>query len=81
MTQYYFGEQTAKTLSDLNASIFAASQAFGLIIGPIFGTFSDHYYGFRFTSDIMASITISSVFLYLFVGGGLVAMFNPMKKL
>lgn len=43
MTQEYFGQEKAKTLSDMNASIFAASQAFGLIIGPIFGTYSDHY--------------------------------------
>ena len=80
MTVEYFGETTAKSLSDLNASVFAASQAFGLIIGPIFGTFSNHYYGFRFTSDIMGTITVMSVFLYLAVGGGMEAMLNPLKK-
>jgi len=70
MTQEYFGKETAKSLSDMNASIFAASQAFGLIIGPVFGTYSDHYYGFRSTSDIMACITIISTLMYLFIGNG-----------
>lgn len=79
MTVHYFGEEKARSLSDMNASIFAASQAFGLILGPIFGTYSDHYYGFRFTSDIMSVITMSSVFFYLFIGGGFAAMLNPMK--
>jgi hypothetical protein len=71
MTVHYFGDKKAKALSDMNASIFAASQAFGLILGPIFGTYSNHYYHFRFTSDIMAAITIISAMLYLFLGGGL----------
>lgn len=77
MTVHYFGEKKAKELSDLNASIFAASQAFGLIIGPIFGTYCSHYYGFRFLSDVMSCITMVSVLLYLFFGGGIYAMFNP----
>jgi MFS family permease len=64
----------------LNASVFAASQAFGLILGPIFGTYSNHYYGFRFTSDIMSVITVLSVFAYLVIGNGFHAMMNPLKK-
>lgn len=80
MTIHYFGEEKAKQLSDLNASIFAASQAFGLIIGPIFGTYANHYYGFRFVSDIMAGITLLSALLYLLFGGGLNAMMSPLVK-
>lgn len=80
MTVHYFGEEKAKQLSDMNASIFAASQAFGLIIGPVFGTYANHYYGFRFVSDIMAAITLFSALLYLCFGGGFSAMVNPVLK-
>ena len=81
MTVEYFGAEKAKSLSDLNASIFTASQAFGLILGPIFGTYSAHYQGFRATSDIMACMTCISVFMYLFIGSGFNAMLNPWKKI
>jgi len=81
MTVEYFGAEKAKSLSDLNASIFTASQAFGLILGPIFGTYSAHYQGFRATSDIMACMTCISVFMYLFIGNGFNAMLNPWKKI
>lgn len=50
--------------------MFNAFLGVGQMTAPIFGSFMDEMYGFRFTCDVVMLVTVVYSITFLFIGNG-----------